>query len=219
MKYETDENEFVSQYKKEKLMYRKILIKCTLIIIIGILIMQKSYSEMDYEKATLAGGCFWCLEPPFEDLDGVQDVVSGYIGGTVEDPTYEQVCTGKTGHYEAVQITYDPSVISYEKLLETFWRQIDPTDPGGQFADRGSQYQTAIFYHNDSQKQIAQESKQKLDHSGIFDRLVVTKILPAATFYPAEEYHQDYYKTCPVPYKRYRAGSGRESFLEKTWKE
>ncbi|MDX9703310.1 MAG: peptide-methionine (S)-S-oxide reductase MsrA [Candidatus Auribacterota bacterium] len=169
------------------------------------------------EKATVAGGCFWCLEQPFEELDGVHDVISGYTGGMVDNPTYEQVCTGKTGHYEAVQITYDPNVVSYEKLLETFWRQIDPTDPEGQFADRGTQYQTAIFYHDNQQQQIALQSKKKIDESGLFDKPVATKILPATKFYPAEAYHQDYYKTCSFDYKRYRYGSGRDSFLEKTW--
>lgn len=173
--------------------------------------------QNSYRKATFAGGCFWCLEPPFEKLNGVIDVVSGYIGGSVDNPTYEQVCTGNTGHYEAVEVTFDPDVISYEQLLETFWRQIDPTDPGGQFADRGSQYKTAIFYHSDHQKERARQSKENLDQSGLFDKPIVTEILPADTFYKAEAYHQDYYKTCPVRYKMYRKGSGREDFIDAMW--
>lgn len=166
--------------------------------------------------ATFAGGCFWCTEQPLEQLDGVEEVISGYIGGDKEDPTYEEVCTGKTGHLEAVQVEYDPKKISYDELLNKFWQTIDPTDPGGQFVDRGSQYQTAIFYHNIEQKKIAEASKKALDKSGLFDKPVATDIRPATAFYRAEDYHQDYYKTCPIRYNSYKIGSGRKQF-QKIW--
>ncbi len=169
------------------------------------------------QQATFAGGCFWCMEPGFEALDGVDSVVVGYTGGDVENPTYEAVCSGATGHYEAVQITYQPGKISYERLLNMFWRQIDPTDVGGQFADRGTQYQTAIFYHDESQRLLAEQSRTELERSGKFDRPIATEILRYEAFYPAEEYHQDYYKTCPVSYNAYKWGSGRGPFLERTW--
>lgn len=165
--------------------------------------------------ATFAGGCFWCMVQPFAKLPGVKEVVAGYTGGHVERPTYEQVCSGRTGHYEAVQVIYDPSKVTYEKLLDTFWSQIDPTDPSGQFADKGPQYRTAIFYHDEEQKRAAEESKAALDKSGKYDKPVVTQILPATVFYPAEEYHQDYYKKNPEHYKRYKIGSGREAFIRK----
>ncbi len=171
------------------------------------------------ETATFAGGCFWCMEPAFEALDGVKDVVVGYAGGEMENPTYEDVLFRETGHYEAAQIAYDPDRISYARLLETFWRQIDPTDAGGQFADRGAQYQTAIFYHDLEQKALAEKSMQELERSGKFDRPIVTQILPFKAFYPAEDYHQNYYKTCPVSYNSYKWGSGRGPFLESTWPE
>jgi len=169
------------------------------------------------EKATFAGGCFWCMVAPFQEKEGVLQVVSGYTGGHKKNPTYEEVCSGQTGHYEAVQITYDPSRISYPELLEIFWRQIDPTDPGGQFFDRGQSYQTAIFYHNEEQKRQAEESRDRLQSSGLFQKPIVTKILPASEFYPAEDYHQDYYRKNPVHYAQYKRGSGREFFLEATW--
>lgn len=181
--------------------------------------MQKAWIEGEMMKATFAGGCFWCMEKPFEKLDGVMGAVSGYTGGGVENPSYEQVCSKETGHFEAVQITYDPAVISYDQLLDVFWRQIDPTDPGGQFADRGSQYRTAIFYHDESQKQMAEISKQKLNESERFSRPVATQILEAAPFYKAEDYHQDYYKKNPGHYTMYRKGSGREGFLQTFWKD
>jgi peptide methionine sulfoxide reductase msrA/msrB len=169
------------------------------------------------ETATFAGGCFWCMEPPFEQLDGVVEVAAGYTGGTVENPTYEQVSSGKTGHYEAVQVVYDPKKVSYGELLEVFWRTIDPTDKGGQFADRGSQYYTAIFYHSDQQKATAEQSKRALAESGKFNKPIVTGILPAGTFYRAEGYHQDYHRKAPAHYNRYKRGSGRELFIERTW--
>lgn len=168
-------------------------------------------------KATFAGGCFWCMVPPFEQLDGVKQVTSGYTGGHVENPTYEQVCTGTTGHLEAIQIEYDPEKIDYTQLLELFWQQIDPTDDGGQFVDRGSQYCTAIFYHDQEQQQLAEASKEQLAKSGRFDAPIVTEILPAEPFYPAEEYHQGYHQKCPLPYKQYRQSSGRDQFLAKHW--
>jgi peptide methionine sulfoxide reductase msrA/msrB len=170
-----------------------------------------------YEKATFAGGCFWCMEPPFENLDGVIDVVPGYTGGQKENPTYEQVSSGTTGHLEAVQITYDPAKISYRKLLDVFWTQIDPTDESGQFVDRGSQYNTAIFYHGEEQKMMAEESRSRLEKSGKFDRPIVTQIRPYTKFYEAEDYHKDFYKKSPARYKTYKFSSGRETFLKKIW--
>ncbi|GMB08020.1 peptide-methionine (R)-S-oxide reductase MsrB [Thermolongibacillus altinsuensis] len=170
-----------------------------------------------YELATFAGGCFWCMVSPFEEQPGIIQVVSGYTGGHKENPTYEEVCTQTTGHYEAVQITFDPDIFPYEKLLDIYWRQIDPTDDGGQFHDRGESYRTAIFYHNEKQRQLAEKSKRELEESGRFSKPIVTKILPASTFYPAEEYHQNYHKKNPLRYKLYRIGSGRDAFIKKHW--
>lgn len=169
---------------------------------------------MKIEKATFAGGCFWCMVKPFHTQPGIIEVISGYTGGHKENPTYEEVCSNKTGHYEAVQITYDEDVFPYEKLLEVFWSQIDPTDSGGQFYDRGSSYKTAIFYHNEGQKKLALESKQRLDSSGIYKKPIATEILPAKPFYKAEEYHQDYYLKNPLHYQAYYEGSGRKAFVE-----
>lgn len=171
----------------------------------------------EYELATFAGGCFWCMVKPFDEQPGIKSIISGYTGGHVENPTYEQVCSDTTGHYEAVQITYDPKVFPYEKLLEIFWQQIDPTDPTGQFHDRGHSYRTAIFYHNPTQKELAEESKKALEESGRFNKPIVTPILPAKPFYPAEEYHQYYYKKNPAHYERYHIGSGRAGFIQKHW--
>jgi peptide methionine sulfoxide reductase msrA/msrB len=173
----------------------------------------------DYDYATFAGGCFWCMEPPFEELDGVIDVITGYTGGDTENPSYEQVCSGTTGHYEAIQVTYDAGIISFDKLLDVFWRHIDPTDAGGQFADRGSQYQTAVFYHNDKQKETAEASKTALNNSGRFDKPIATKIFPHTVFYPAEDYHQDYYKKSSTRYYLYKKASGREDILEDLWED
>jgi peptide methionine sulfoxide reductase msrA/msrB len=167
--------------------------------------------------ATFAGGCFWCMESPFEKLDGVLQVIAGYTGGESENPTYEEVCSGESGHLEAVQVWFDPAKATYGQIVDIFWRQIDPTDPGGQFADRGSQYNTAIFYHDEEQREIAEETRKELELSGRFDRPIATKILSAVEFYPAEEYHQDYYKKNPAHYKSYRRGSGRDGFLEEAW--
>ncbi|GAB4551486.1 MAG: hypothetical protein Tsb0017_01330 [Geothermobacteraceae bacterium] len=169
--------------------------------------------------ATFAGGCFWCMEHPFEELDGVIEVISGYTGGHKVNPTYREVSAGGTGHAEAVQVRYDPNKIGYRELLDVFWRNIDPTDAGGQFVDRGSQYRSAIFYHNEEQRRLAEESKRKLAQSGRFDKPIVTEIVPASTFYPAEDYHQDYSSKNPLRYWFYRSGSGRDQFLEKVWKQ
>jgi peptide methionine sulfoxide reductase msrA/msrB len=167
--------------------------------------------------ATFAGGCFWCMEPPFEKLTGVKKVVSGYTGGRTKNPTYEDVSHGSTGHVEAVQIHFDPAKISYQDLLEVFWRNVNPTDGGGQFVDRGDSYVTGIFVHSAEQKNLALESKMKLEKSKRYDRKIVTPIMQIAEFYPAEDYHQDYYKKNPVRYKYYRYRSGRDEFIEKTW--
>lgn len=169
------------------------------------------------EKATFAGGCFWCMEPPFEKLPGVKQVISGYTGGRNVNPTYEEVSSGSTGHLESVEVVYDPAVISYDKLLDVFWKNIDPTDAGGSFVDRGGQYRSAVFYHSEVQKKTAETSKQKLAASGIFQKPIVTEIISASTFYKAEDYHQDYHKKNPIRYKFYRFNSGRDQFLEKTW--
>jgi len=168
-------------------------------------------------KATFAGGCFWCMEPPFEALEGVVSVTSGYTGGKETGPSYEEVSSGRTGHVEAVEVKYDPALVSYQYLLKVFWRQIDPTDDGGQFADRGKQYRTAIFVHDREQRDLAEASKRELAESGIFKVPIVTKIRWAEPFYAAEAYHQDYYKKNPTSYKRYRAGSGRDAFLKSVW--
>src|SRR3972149_9329253 len=183
-----------------------------------LLIMQtRIYAGAQTEKATFAGGCFWCMEPPFEKLDGVTEVISGYTGGKKVNPTYEEVSYGGTGHLESVQIIYDPSKITYSELLDVFWKQIDPTDSNGQFVDRGSQYRSAIFYHNHEQKGLAEKSKEELDESGKFGKPIVTEIIMASAFYKAEEYHQDYYKKNPIRYKFYRYNSGRDQYLTKVW--
>lgn len=174
---------------------------------------------MDLEKATFAGGCFWCMVKPFDEQPGIESVISGYTGGTKENPTYEEVCSGTTGHTEAVQITFNPDVFSYEKLLQTFWQQIDPTDSEGQFYDRGISYKPAIFYHNEKQRILAEASKQKLQESKRFQKPIVVQVIPASNFYPAEEYHQHYYKKNPQHYKSYNEGSGRGSFIREYWRE
>lgn len=171
-----------------------------------------------YELATFAGGCFWCMVEPFDEQPGIMKVVSGYTGGHTENPTYEEVCSDTTGHYEAVQITFDPAIFPYEKLLGLFWQQIDPTDAGGQFHDRGTSYKPAIFYHSDQQKEAAEKSRAELARSGIFNKPIVTEILPATTFYEAEEKHQDYYKKMSFHYNMYKEGSGRAKFIREHWK-
>jgi len=198
-----------------------------LIILSLVLIPAFSYSSEKLEKATFAGGCFWCMEPPFEKLDGVHSVISGYSGGKIKNPTYKQVSSGQTKHIETVQVTYDPKKVSYSTLVKTFWKNIDPSEKDGQrsgergqFVDRGYQYSTAIFYHNDAQKKIAKKSKDFLIKKKYFDR-IVTDIKEFKIFYPAEEYHQDYYKKSTVTklkYKYYRNASGRDDFINKYWK-
>ncbi len=171
------------------------------------------------EKATFAGGCFWCMEPPFEKLNGVVEVIAGYIGGEKEEPTYKEVSSGTTGHYEAIQIIYEPEKISYEELLDVFWKQIDPTDAGSSFVDRGQQYGSAIFYHDDKQRRLAELLKEKLGKSGVFKKPIATKIVEFKIFYKAEDYHQDYYKKNPLRYKFYRSRSGRDQFLNEVWRD
>jgi len=171
----------------------------------------------DLTVATFAGGCFWCMEPPFEKRDGVFEVISGYAGGAEQNPTYRQVASGQTGHTEAVQVHHDADQISYPELLDIFWRTHDPTDSRGQFVDRGSQYRPAVFVHDDEQRAAAEQSRDELAASGRFDQPIATEITDLDRFWPAEEYHQDYYKKATMHYERYRAGSGRDSFLKKTW--
>lgn len=178
---------------------------------------QEPETNIEYKVATFAGGCFWCVEAAFEYADGVISADSGYMGGSKEQAHYEAVGSGISGHYEAVQVKYDPSKTNYKKLVELFWTQIDPTDADGQFADKGTQYMTAIFYHDDEQKQIAETSKLELAQSGKFDKDIVTKIAPAGTFYPAEDYHQNYFEKNPVHYNLYKQGSGRAGFIKKFW--
>ncbi|MFD2870324.1 peptide-methionine (S)-S-oxide reductase MsrA [Kurthia populi] len=172
---------------------------------------------MTKQVATFAGGCFWCMVKPFDEQPGIEAVISGYTGGTVENPTYEQVCSETTGHYEAVQIIFDDAIYPYEKLVELYWKLIDPTDAGGQFYDRGGSYQTSIFYHDDKQKEIAEASRDALQASGKFQQPIVVKILPAKPFYVAEAYHQQYYKKNPMHYERYSHGSGRVAFQQQHW--
>ena len=171
------------------------------------------------DKTTFAGGCFWCMEPPFDKLDGVVSTTAGYTGGKEKNPTYEQVSSGTTGHAEALEIVYDPARITYAELLDVFWRNINPTQADGQFADIGPQYRTAIFYHDEEQRRLALASKRELENSGRFAEKIVTEIVSAGEFYPAEEYHQDYYEKNPIRYKFYRYGSGRDQFLKKAWGE
>lgn len=169
------------------------------------------------EIAVFAGGCFWCMQHPFDKLNGVVSTAVGYTGGDKENPTYEDVCSGETGHTEAIEIQFDPAQITYSELLDIFWKNIDPTTPNRQFADIGSQYRTVVFYHDEEQKQIAESSKDEMGRSGIHEKPIVTEIIPASVFWTAEEYHQEYYKKSPDRYKRYNSGSGRERYLKKTW--
>jgi peptide-methionine (S)-S-oxide reductase len=169
------------------------------------------------EIATFAGGCFWCMQPPFDKLDGVISTTAGYTGGHTKNPTYEEVSAGGTGHAESVQIVYDPAKISYEKLLEVFWHNIDPTVRDRQFCDTGNQYRTAIFYHNEMQRKLAEESKMNLEKTKPFKGPIVTEITKATTFYPAEEYHQEYYRKNPIRYKFYRYTCGRDNRLRELW--
>ncbi|EFI84610.1 Peptide methionine sulfoxide reductase MsrA [Listeria grayi] len=175
-------------------------------------------AEKNLEQATFAGGCFWCMVKPFDSIPGIESVISGYTGGHTVNPTYEEVCSGTTGHTEAVQITFDPELFPYEDLVEVYWQQTDPTDSAGQFVDRGDSYRPVIFYHNEKQKEIAEKSKAALQNSGRFKKEIVTQIEPAETFYPAEDYHQDFYKKNPAHYQGYRSASGRDQYIESIWK-
>ena len=176
-------------------------------------------NDNGYEKAYFAGGCFWCMEPPFEAMEGVIEATSGYMGGSIENPTYEEVTTGETGHAEVVEVLFDPTIVTYEELLGVFWRNIDPTALNYQFADVGSQYRTEIFTVGSEQKDLAEQSKVELENSGKFDKPIVTAISEAPAFYIAEEYHQDFYKKQSMRYQMYAKASGRKGFLEDTWGE
>jgi peptide methionine sulfoxide reductase msrA/msrB len=196
----------------------KVFILVSVLVFFSFVAFAGEEKQVDNQRvAVFGGGCFWCMEPPFEQLDGVIDVTAGYSGGDEIDPTYEQVSSGMTGHIESVRVIYDPRKISYKELLDTFWRQIDPTDDGGQFADRGAQYRTAIFYSSEEERKIALQSKKELEEKGVFSGPIATAVLPAKKFYPAEEYHQDYYRKNILHYSLYKAGSGRSGFLKKTW--
>ena len=196
-------------------------LKISLLLILVSCSISTVETEMSegYDKVYFAGGCFWCMEPPFEDLDGVIEATSGYMGGSVENPTYEEVTTGTTGHAEVVEILYDPEIVTYPELLEVFWRNIDPTALNYQFADVGTQYRTEIFTVGERQKKLAEESKIELGNSGKFDKPIVTAITEAPTFYIAEEYHQDFYKKQSMRYQMYAQASGRKGYLENTWGE
>ena len=170
-------------------------------------------------RATFAGGCFWCMEGPFDHVPGVVSTTSGYTGGSVKKPSYEQVSSGATGHAEAVDVVYDPAKVTYAQLLDVFWHNVDPLDGGGQFCDRGNQYRTAIFYHDDEQQRLAEQSKQALEASGKLKKKIVTQIVPAGEFYAAEDYHQDYYLRNPIRYKYYRFNCGRDDRLKQLWGE
>ena len=188
-----------------------------LLLLFSCISLQTSNMSQNTEKAYFAGGCFWCMEPPFEALDGVLEATSGYMGGETENPTYEQVSMGNTGHAEVVEIEYDPNIITYSELLEVFWRNIDPTALNYQFADVGSQYRTEIFTVGPNQMKEALNSKDELEKSNKFDKPIVTAITEAPVFYIAEEYHQDFYKKQSARYKIYAEASGRKGFLEDTW--
>ncbi len=187
------------------------------LVLLSFFVSASLWASDQEAKATFAGGCFWCMEAPFEKLKGVKSVVSGYMGGKVKDPSYKQVSSGTTGHLEVVQVTYDPTHVSYDDLLQVFWRQINPTDAGGQFVDRGEQYGTAIFYHSSKQKTLAEASKKMMDKNKRYDKPIVTPIRKAMSFYAAEQYHQDFYKNSILKYKYYRYRSGRDDYLNKVW--
>ncbi|WP_299201097.1 peptide-methionine (R)-S-oxide reductase MsrB [uncultured Amphritea sp.] len=180
-------------------------------------VVRADLQQQGLKVATFAGGCFWCTEAGFEKLPGVKDAVSGYAGGQKADPTYKEVSSGSTGHTEVVQVYYDPNIINYEGLLQSLWRQMDPTDGNGSFVDRGNQYRPAVFYHNEQQRMIAEKSMQELAASGRYSKPLATELTKLTVFYPAEDYHQDYYKRNPLRYKYYRFNSGRDQYLEKTW--
>ncbi len=187
-----------------------------ILLLLSILILSPTLWAED-ETATFAGGCFWCMEQPFEKHKGVKSVISGFMGGDEINPSYQQVSSGQTAHLEVVQVTFDPNIIKYNDLLEIFWRNVDPTDADGQFVDRGPQYATAIFYHSDEQKKVAEVSKKKMDDSKKFIKPIVTPIRPAKAFTAAEAYHQDFYKNSTIKYKYYRYRSGRDEYINKIW--
>ena len=202
----------------------KIYLAITLLITINSGFTMKKAKSIEQENpniqvATFAGGCFWCMQSPYDELPGVISTTVGYTGGHIENPTYEQVCADTTGHAEAVQIVFDSTKTTYSELLEVFWRNINPTTVNQQFSDYGTQYRTAIFYHDETQKKLALQSKEALEASGKFDAPIVTEIVPASVFYPAEENHQEYYKKNPLHYNMYKTGSGRAGFLKRMWKK
>jgi peptide methionine sulfoxide reductase msrA/msrB len=188
-------------------------------ILLNILILFSINSVYSAEKIIFAGGCFWCIEAPFDKTPGVISAESGYINGDVKNPTYKQVSAGSTGHVEAVLVTYDPQKVSTKKIFEIFWQSFDPTDAGGSFHDRGSQYTSGIFYFTDEQKRVAEESKKHIQELKVFSKKIVTPIIKAKRFYKAEDYHQDYHKKNPIRYKAYRYGSGRDKFIERVWED
>lgn len=203
--------------------YRTILTRFILGGLLGLCLVSSAQAEEvptdgpSRAQATFAGGCFWCVESDFDKVDGVISTTSGYTGGEVKDPTYREVSAGGTGHYEAVRVVYDPEQVSYQELVDYFWRHIDPLDDKGQFCDKGSSYRSAIFYHNDQQEQIADRSKVELEDSERFDQPIVTEILPVQAFYEAEEYHQDYYQKNPLRYQLYRTACGRDRRVKALW--
>jgi peptide-methionine (S)-S-oxide reductase len=200
-------------------MIRTVLLGTLLLVALAVTLShaEQPADSRPVAKATFAGGCFWCMEPPFDKLEGVLSTTSGYIGGHTKQPTYKEVSAGGTGHTEAVEIIYDPAKITYAKLLEVFWRNIDPLTANAQFCDRGTQYRAGIFYHDATQKQLAEASKQALETSKRFKEPIVTEVTPASTFYPAEDYHQDYYQKNPLRYKFYRYNCGRDQRLQELW--
>jgi len=196
---------------------KKIIIFMLVLFLGGLMVLPVQASSPSLKRAVFAGGCFWCMQPSFDRVTGVVSTVVGYTGGDQPHPSYEEVSTGRTGHVEAIEVVYDPAKVSYLQLLDVFWKSIDPTDTGGQFADQGPQYKTAVFYADDDEKQAALSSKDALAASGKFKGLIVTGILPIKPFYPAEEYHQHYYLKNVLHYKMYKKGSGREDFITRTW--
>lgn len=196
---------------------RSVLVSIALLLTASGLSAASPPATPSLARATFAGGCFWCMEPPFDPLPGVVSTTSGYAGGSKLNPTYEEVSAGITGHAEVVQVAYDPAKISYEQLLDVFWKNIDPTTPDRQFCDRGTQYRPAIFFHDESQKGAAEASKRRIEQSGRLSAPIATQIVPLTKFYPAEEYHQDFYTKNPVRYKTYRFGCGRDARLAELW--
>src|SRR5882724_755966 len=196
---------------------KKLLTALLSISLLGVTAMSETKTDVKTMKATFAGGCFWCMQPSFNEFKGVISTRVGYTGGHTVNPTYEDVSSGTTGHAEGIEIIYDPAKVTYAELVEEFWHNIDPTSVNRQFADSGTQYRSAIFYHDEEEKKIAETSKERLAKSGKFKKPIATEITAATTFYPAEEYHQDYYKKNALRYKAYKVGSGRAGYLEETW--